>query len=90
MKKAAEKSSAVAGESGITVARRTEIDDILRGEGFAGEIVDKIQNMRKSSWFEVTDRIDILVQTVEPLTDAVRVHSGFGRKEMLTDRIELV
>jgi len=81
---------AVESDDGITVALKTEIDDILRDEGFAREMVNKIQNMRKSSGFEVTDRINILVRAEEPLVSAVRKHESFICKETLADRIELV
>jgi len=53
-------------------------------------MVNKIQNMRKSSGFEVTDRINILVRAEEPLVSAVRKHDSFICKETLADRIELV
>lgn len=76
--------------SGITVALRTEIDDILRGEGFAREMINKIQNMRKSSGFEVTDRINVMVKAAEPLVTAVKRHDEFIRKETLANKIELV
>ncbi|MEW5925186.1 MAG: isoleucine--tRNA ligase [Candidatus Zixiibacteriota bacterium] len=81
---------AVESGDGITVALKTEIDDILRDEGFAREIVNKIQNMRKSSGFEVTDRIKILVRTEEPLATAVRRHDAFICNETLADEIALV
>ncbi|PKK83666.1 MAG: isoleucine--tRNA ligase [candidate division Zixibacteria bacterium HGW-Zixibacteria-1] len=81
---------AVESDDGITVALKTEIDDILRDEGFAREIVNKIQNMRKSSGFEVTDRIKIMVRTEEPLAAAVRKHDAFICGETLADEIALV
>jgi isoleucyl-tRNA synthetase len=81
---------AVESGGGITVALKTEIDDILRDEGFAREMVNKIQNMRKSSDFEVTDRIDIWVSTNDPLATAVENHSDFICAETLADKIEYV
>jgi len=75
---------------GITIALKTEIDDILRGEGFAREMINKIQNMRKSAGFDVTDRINVMVKTEEPLVSAVKEHDTFICKETLTDNIELV
>jgi isoleucyl-tRNA synthetase len=76
--------------NGITVALKTEITDGLRDEGFAREIVNKIQNMRKSSGFEVTDRINVLIKAKEPLATAIKRHRGFICKETLADKIELV
>jgi len=81
---------AVESSSGITVALLTEIDETLRNEGFAREMVNKIQNMRKSSGFEVTDRINIFLTTSDPLAGAVRQHSNFICDETLADKIELV
>ena len=81
---------AVESGDGITVALRIEIDDILRDEGFAREMINKIQNMRKSSGFDVTDRINVMVKTDEPLLSAVKKHDDFICKETLADKIELV
>jgi isoleucyl-tRNA synthetase len=81
---------AVESDGGVTVALRTDIDETLRDEGFAREMVNKIQNMRKSSGFEVTDRISILVSTEEPLKAAVGRYAEFICKETLADNIELV
>jgi len=80
----------VDGTDGIMVALRTEIDDNLRDEGFAREIVNKVQNMRKSSGFEVTDRIEILVDTADPLTSALDKYRDTICNETLADKIELV
>jgi isoleucyl-tRNA synthetase len=79
-------------ESGdeITVALRTDIDDNLRDEGFAREMVNKIQNMRKTSGFEVTDRINVMVSTSDPLLSAVKRYDAFICKETLADRIDIV
>jgi isoleucyl-tRNA synthetase len=81
---------AVESGDGITVALKTEIDETLRDEGFAREVVNKIQNMRKSSGFEVTDRINILVETTDPLASAMKKHSTFICKETLADTLDLV
>lgn len=55
----------VASYNGLTVALDTEIDDQLRNEGFAREFVSKIQDLRKKSGFDVTDRISLLVSCNE-------------------------
>jgi len=62
----------------------------LRDEGFAREIINKVQNMRKTSGFEVTDRIEILVDTADPLATALRKYDEAIRDETLADRISLV
>ena len=48
-----------ASEGGVTLALATELTPELVAEGFARELVSKIQNLRKEKQFEVTDRIDI-------------------------------
>ena len=80
----------VESDDGITVALRTEIDEELRDEGFAREVINKVQNMRKSSGFEVTDRINILINTGEPLNSAMKRHHAFICKETLADKLDLV
>ncbi len=80
---------AVESDGGVTVALDTAIDDNLRDEGFAREMVNKIQNMRKSSGFEVTDRISVLVKTEEPLLSAVLRYNDYICQETLADRIDL-
>ena len=52
----------VASNAGITVALDIHISDELKNEGFAREIVNRIQTERKESNFEVTDKINIHVQ----------------------------
>jgi isoleucyl-tRNA synthetase len=81
---------AVEGDNSITVAVLTDVTEELREEGFAREMVNKIQNMRKSSGFEVTDRINVLVKTDKTLAAAVRHHNDFICRETLADGIELV
>ena len=48
-----------ASEGGVTVALATELTPELVAEGFARELVSKIQNLRKEKQFEVTDRINV-------------------------------
>lgn len=80
---------AVESDGPVTVALDTTIDETLRDEGYAREMVNKIQNMRKSSGFNVTDRISVLVKTEEPLQSAVRRHGDYICQETLADRIDL-
>ncbi len=83
-------SFAVDSTDGITVALKTEINDNLRDEGFAREIVNKVQNMRKSSGFEVTDRIEILVDTIDPLKSALDKYRDTICSETLADNMKLI
>jgi len=61
----------VESDGSITVALDTEITSELRTEGFAREFVSRVQNLRKDSGFEVTDRISILFNAGETLTSAL-------------------
>jgi isoleucyl-tRNA synthetase len=79
---------AVESEGPITVAVATELTDDLIDEGFAREIVNKIQNMRKSSGFEVTDYITVSVSSSERLKSAAVKYDAFIRRETLAKRIE--
>ncbi len=79
---------AVESNGSLTVALVTEITDELRDEGFAREIVNKIQNMRKKSGFEVTDQIRVKVKPTDRLKQAALRHEDFIRQETLAASIE--
>ncbi len=74
---------AVEHDSGVTIALVTELTGELINEGFARELVSKIQNMRKSSGFEVTDKISIGVETTDRLKSAATLHEEFIKRETL-------
>ena len=78
---------AVESNGPVTIALMTDINDDLRSEGFAREMINKIQNMRKSSGFEVTDRIDVTLSTDDVLKAAVDKHNEFICSETLADSI---
>ncbi|HAT63992.1 MAG TPA: isoleucine--tRNA ligase, partial [Flavobacteriaceae bacterium] len=52
----------VANADGVTVALDVTISQELKNEGIARELVNRIQNLRKDSGFEVTDRVDVTLQ----------------------------
>jgi len=79
---------AVESEGSVTVALVTELNDDLIDEGFARELVNKIQNMRKNGGLEVTDRIAVRLTTTEIVHKAVQRHDDFIRRETLADQIE--
>jgi isoleucyl-tRNA synthetase len=81
---------AVESDGGVTVALTTTLTEELIDEGFAREMVNKIQNMRKSSGFEVTDHISIRVRSTDRLKVAAKKHDEFIRKETLANRLEFV
>lgn len=77
----------VANAGGITVALDITISDELRKEGIARELVNRIQNIRKDSGFEVTDRIKVSLQGNEMLEQAVRDNEEYIKSETLTDEL---
>jgi isoleucyl-tRNA synthetase len=80
----------VANEGAITVALDVTISEELREEGIARELVNRIQNLRKDSGFEVTDRISVQIQKHEDITKAVNANLEYIKAETLTDSLEIV
>ncbi len=77
----------VESEEGVTVALDTELDAILIAEGLAREFVNRIQNMRKDSMFEVTDKIKIDFNGSDNLIDAVIAFKDYVSTETLAEEI---
>jgi isoleucyl-tRNA synthetase len=67
----------------LTVALDTGLDEELLSEGLAREFVNRIQNMRKESGLEVTDRIKIYCKSQERLTKALGLLSEYVMQETL-------
>jgi isoleucyl-tRNA synthetase len=81
---------AVEVDGAVAVALDTHLSDELRDEGFAREIVNKVQNMRKTSGFEVTDHIQIRISSTERLRRAAERHVDFIKHETLAHSLEFV
>ena len=77
----------VANAGGITVALDITLTDELRKEGIARELVNRIQNIRKDSGFEVTDRITVMLKDNNVLREAVMANSTYIKSETLTDEL---
>ena len=80
----------VANEGSITVALDVTITASLKEEGIARELVNRIQNLRKDSGFEVTDRINLAIQEHEMINAAVKNNLDYICDETLADSLELV
>ncbi|MBQ5881089.1 MAG: isoleucine--tRNA ligase, partial [Bacteroidaceae bacterium] len=80
----------VANEGVLTVALDIEITDELRREGLAREIVKRIQNHRKESGFEITDRISVKMQKHPALEEAVSSFRDYICGQVLADTFEFV
>ena len=80
----------VANEGSLTVALDVTISEDLRKEGIARELVNRIQNLRKDSGFEVTDRIDVKLQKDEQITSAIEANKAYIKAETLADELEII
>ncbi len=74
----------VASSGSLTVALDVTIDEALRKEGIARELVNRIQNIRKESGFEVTDKIDIKILKDGFVENAVSSNEDYIKTETLT------
>ena len=80
----------VANQGSVTVALDITVSDSLKQEGIARELVNRIQNLRKNSGFEVTDHIDICILNNKNITNAVLNNLDYIKIETLTKKLELV
>jgi len=78
----------VMSENKLTVALDIHIDEELKLEGIARELVNRIQNLRKDSGLEVTDRIQVQLQRQEMLERALSENESYVKAEVLADSIE--
>ncbi|MDO5733288.1 MAG: isoleucine--tRNA ligase [Eubacteriales bacterium] len=81
---------AVAQDQGLTVALDLELTEALIEEGLIRELVSKIQNLRKSSGFEVTDRIRLEIAADEKLGRLFERERSVLADELLADSIEVL
>ena len=80
----------VANANGVTVALDVTISEELRNEGIARELVNRIQNLRKDSGFEVTDKIAVTLQKDGIVENALDIKlEDYIKNETLTEKIEL-
>ncbi len=78
----------VASSGPLTVALDVTISDDLRKEGIARELVNRIQNLRKESGFEVTDKIRIKIQKDGYVEKAVESNINYIKTETLTAQLD--
>jgi isoleucyl-tRNA synthetase len=77
----------VASANGITVALDVTITEELRNEGIARELVNRIQNIRKDSGFEVTDKILVQILKNSVIEKAVSLNLEYIKSETLTNEL---
>ncbi|MBU3680579.1 MAG: isoleucine--tRNA ligase [Flavobacterium sp.] len=78
----------VAHADGLTVALDITLSEVLIQEGIARELVNRIQNIRKDSGFEVTDKIQLFLQQNAQVEAAVRANEQYIKSETLTESIQ--
>jgi len=76
-------------EGGITVALDLTLTESLKAEGTARELVNRIQNLRKSKEFNVTDHIHVQLQTAGGIEDAIDKFGAYIKQETLAKSISL-
>ncbi|MFZ0281116.1 MAG: isoleucine--tRNA ligase [Bacteroidales bacterium] len=80
----------VANDGKLTVALDITVTDELRYEGIAREFVNRIQNIRKESGFEVTDKITVLIEDHDQIREAVDRHAAYIGAQTLATKVAVV
>jgi len=80
----------VANEGKFTVALDVTVSEELRNEGIARELINRIQNLRKDSGFDVTDKINISILKHSAINKAVEIHREYIASQTLAKDIVLV
>ncbi len=79
----------VANEGRLTVALDITVTEELKREGIARELVNRIQNIRKSSGFDITDKIHVRIVRQAEINDAVETFGDYIARQVLADSIVL-
>jgi len=79
----------VANEGRLTVALDITITDELRKEGLARELVNRIQNLRKSTGLDITDKVHITILSNDEIDDAIKEFNSYIANQVLAESIEL-
>ena len=79
----------VANEGNLTVALEVELTDELRNEGMARELINRIQNIRKESGLEITDRICVVLSPNEAVEKSVKSFGEYIKNQVLADDLKV-
>ena len=79
----------VANEGALTVALEVELTDELRQEGMAREIINRVQNLRKDTGLEITDRIHITLAPNAEVEQSVAAFGEYVKTQVLADAITI-
>ncbi len=77
----------VANQDGLTAALDVTITEELRKEGIARELINRIQNIRKDSDFDVTDKVNVEIENNNELEEAVKENENYIKNETLTNSL---
>lgn len=77
----------VANDGNLTVALEVELNDELRNEGMARELINRIQNLRKECGLEITDRVNVTISPSENINAAINVFADYIKGQVLADNI---
>jgi len=77
----------VANDGNLTVALDITLTDELKQEGIARELVNRIQNVRKSKDFDITDKITVVIAHDERTDDAVKAYGDYIARQVLATSI---
>ena len=80
----------VANAGKVTVALDITITEELKSEGIARELINRIQNIRKESAFEVTDKIKVIILSHNVINTSVEKNINYIRAEILAESFEIV
>ena len=79
----------VSNEGNLTVALDITVTDELRREGMARELVNRIQNVRKSKNFDITDKVIVTISPDERINDAVESYGDYIARQVLAVAINV-
>jgi isoleucyl-tRNA synthetase len=79
----------VSTDASLTVALDIELSETLKSEGLAREVVNRLQNMRKDSGLDVTDKIYVRISANDIIKNAIQLNKDYICSETLTERLEL-
>ena len=79
----------VANEGRLTVALDITVTESLRKEGLARELVNRIQNLRKSNGYDITDKINVTILSTDEMDDAIKEFNEYIANQVLAVAVEI-
>ena len=79
----------VANEGRLTVALDITVTESLRKEGLARELVNRIQNLRKSNGYDITDKINVTILSTDEMDDAIKEFNEYIAHQVLAVSVEI-